>query len=252
MLQNYYIERINSPTDPRLEYAYESLLRPNFSPGEIEPIEKLRSLIEKTASKAAKNPLVLMVAYNNHNNNPESLISGNILDFGEVGCGAIGYTVTKTGYRRKGLASSLVGAFEKQIHENFEKPKLVIIEMRRGSKGFWDKVGYGHVQDRRKNVEYYQPPMDFNFKTGEPLYGEVRETLMAKFLNGEKDREEFRKWLMRSVEEVSKEWYAPEAARFKTEGAHQNALDYTRKVVQTNLHSIRNATKLRLPNYRMR
>jgi len=250
MLRSYHIERIINPRDPRLEYVYESLLQPYFSPSEIEPIEKIRTLIENTTNKTAKNPLVLMVAYNNHNNDPASLISGNILDFGEIGCGAIGYTVTRKEHRRKGLASSLVDEFEKQICKNYKHPKLVITEMRRGSSGFWDKVGYSNVLNGRKNVTYYQPPMDFNFKTGELLYGEVRETLIAKFLNGEKDREEFRKWLMRSVEEVSKEWYAPESVRFETGNSYQNAINYTRKVVQSNLDHIRDSPELRLPMHR--
>jgi GNAT superfamily N-acetyltransferase len=251
MLRNYYIERIINPKDTRLEYIYESLLQPNFSPGEIEPIEKLRTLIENTANKTTRNPLVLMVVYNNHDNNPASLINGNILDFGEVGCGAIGYTVTKEEHRRKGLASSLVEAFEQQISKNNRHPKVSILEGRRGSGGFWDKIGYGKVQDGKVNVVYHQPPIEFDFRTGDPVFGEIRETLKAKPLNGERGREDFRKWLMRSVEGMSREWYLPERTRFETERAYRSAVRNSERTVQTNLDSIRDAVKLRLSNHRM-
>jgi hypothetical protein len=250
MLRSYHIERVISPNDPRLEYVYESLLQPYFSPSEIEPIEKIRTLMENTASRTAKNPLVLMVAYSNHHNNPASLISGNILDFGKIGCGAIGYTVTREEHRKKGLASSLVKAFEGQIHKNYKHPKLVITEMRRGSSGFWDKVGYGKVQNEGRNVVYHQPPIDFNSTNGEPLYGKVRETLIVKSLNGNKDREDLRTWLMRGVEEVSREWYTPERSSFETEEAYQNALSHNEKVVQSNISSIRSSPKLKLYSHR--
>lgn len=251
MLKNYYIERVISPDDPRLEYIYESLLQPNFSPGEIEPIEILKTSIENTANNTTRNPLVLMVAYNNHDNDPASLINGNILDFGEVGCGAIGYTVTKEEHRRKGLASSLVEAFEQQISKNNRHPKVSILEGRRGSGGFWDKIGYGKVQGGKVNVVYHQPSIEFDFRTGEPVFGVVKETLRAKPLDGERDREDFRKWLIKSVEEMSGEWYLPERTAFEAEGAYRNAVRNSERTVKTNLDSIRNAVKLRLSNHRM-
>lgn len=250
MLQDYHIERVASPDDSRLEYVYERLMKPNFSPGEIDPLEKTRTFIENTANGAAKNPLVLMVAYSNHDDDPASMINGHLLDFGEIGCGAIGYIVTREEHRKKGLASSLLSAFERQIQRSYEHPKLVISERRRCSGGFWDKVGYGKVQNERRNVAYYQPPIDFNPTNGEPLYGEVRETLIAKSLNGNKDREDLRTWLMRSVEEVSKEWYTPERASFETEEAYQNALNHNEKVVQSNISSIRSSPKLKLYSHR--
>jgi GNAT superfamily N-acetyltransferase len=251
MLRNYYIERIIKPTDARLEYVYESLFKPNFSPDEIEPIEKLRTLLNKTATGATKNPLVLMVAYTNHHNNPASLISGNVLDFGDVGCGAIGYAVTREEHRRKGLARSLVNAFEEQISKNNRHPKVSVSEMRRGSSGFWDKVGYGKVMDGSRNISYFQPPMEFDPITGEPLFREVRETLIAKPLNGERDKEDFRKWLMRSIGGMSGEWYLPERSVFENEEAYRNAVRNSERVVQANLYSIRDAAKLRLSNQRL-
>ena len=246
MLKNYYIERIIDPNDLRLQYIYESLLQPNFSPDEIEPIKKLRTLIENTVNKTTRNPLVLMVAYDNRDENPVSLINGNILDFGEVGCGAIGYTVTKKEHRRKGLASSLVKAFEEQIRKNNRCPKVSIVESRRGSGGFWDKVGYRKVQNGRTNIVYYQPPIDFDFRTGEPVFGTVKETLRAKPLNEEMGIEDFRKWLAISVKEMSGEWYLPERTNFETERAYRNAVRNSERTVKTNLDSIRDTVKLRL------
>jgi GNAT superfamily N-acetyltransferase len=251
MLRNYYIERITNPRDTRLEYVYESLFKPNFSPSEIEPIEKLRTLIENTTNKTTNNPLVLMVAYTNHHNDPASLISGNILDFGDIGCGAIGYTVTRKEHRRKGLASSLVEAFEEQIQKNNTHPKVSVLEGRRGSGGFWDNIGYGKVLDGKKIVTYHQPPIDFDFRTGEPIFGEVKETLLAKPLNGVRDREDFRKWLMRSVKGMSGEWYAPRREAFETEGAYRNAVRSSERTVQSNLDFIKSAVKLRPSNQRM-
>ena len=248
MQKKFRVERITNPEDTRLIYAHRELLQRYFSPGEVEPIGKIQMLIEKANDKTAKNPLVLMIAYHPiDENNPASLVSGNIINGDEECFGAIGYTVTLESLRKQGLASSLVDAFEGEVRDHHQNSRLIIMEGKRSSSGFWEKKGYLKVLDGKRNVNYCQSPLDFDPKTGEPLYEEVKETLRAKPLQEKKtEKEELRHCLLKSLEGISREWFTPKREKFETGEAYQRAMEYAEKVIQRNLESIRKSSKLRL------
>lgn len=243
MNQDYRLERIVDPNDPRLEYVYRKLLDVYFLRSEIDPIRKTRQFIE-TTMKSTINPYFLLVAFHSDMKEPVALLSGHAI---EGGYGAIGYIATVKEYREKGIAKALLSMFEAEVSKHSEHPKLVITEGTQASGMFWEAVGYIKVQDGDKEVGYFQPPVDFESTTGEPVQKEVKETLRFKILyKGKLRMRDLREWLIQAVNETSNVWYIPKREKFHSDEAFQNALKYARKIIESNVDNIRNSRRLNI------
>jgi hypothetical protein len=243
MNPDYHLERIVDPNDPRLEYIYRKLLDVYFLRSEIDPIKKTRQFIENI-SKSSVNPYFLIVAFYSGSKEPVALLSGHAI---EGGYGAVGYIATMKEHREKGIATALLCAFEEEVCKHSKLPKLVITEGTQASGVFWDAVGYIKVQDGNKEVTYFQPPVDFESTTGEPVQKEVRETLRFKMLYKGKLRiEDLREWLIQAVNETSNVWYIPKREKFHSDEAFQNASQYARKIIESNVNNIRKSRRLNI------
>jgi len=243
MNSEYRLERIVDTNDPRLEYIYRKMLDVYFLRSEIDPIRKTRQFIENT-SKSNVNPYFLIVAFHSDSEEPVALLSGHAI---EGGYGAIGYIATMKEHREKGLATALLSAFEEKVREHSEYPKLVITEGTQASGIFWDRVGYVKAQDGTKEVIYFQPPVDYDSTTGEPVQKEVKETLRFKILYKEKPLvKDLQEWLIQAVNETSNVWYVPKREKFRSDDAFQNASRYARKIIESNVENIRKARTLKI------
>jgi GNAT superfamily N-acetyltransferase len=243
MNPDYHLERLVDPNDPRLEYIYRKLLDVYFLRAEIDPIRKTRQFIENT-SKSTVNPYFLIVAFRSDSKEPVALLSGHAI---EGGYGAIGYIATMKEHREKGIAAALLSAFEEQVCKHSRLPKLVITEGTQASGLFWDAVGYIKVQDGNKEVTYFQPPVDFESATGQPVQKEVKETLRFKILyKGKLRMKDLREWLIQAVDETSNVWYIPKREKFLSDEAFQNASKYARKIIESNVNNIRKSRRLNI------
>jgi len=243
MNPDYHLERLVDPNDPRLECIYRTLLDVYFLRAEVDPIRKTRQFIENTC-KSTVNPYFLIVAFRSDSKEPVALLSGHAI---EGGYGAIGYIATMQEHREKGIATALLSAFEEEVCKHSNLPKLVITEGTQASGLFWDAVGYIKVQDGNKEVTYFQPPVDFESTTGQPVQKEVKETLRFKLLYKGKLRiKDLREWLIQAVDETSNVWYIPKKEKFHSDEAFQNASEYARKIIDSNVNNIRKSRRLNI------
>ena len=106
-----------------------------------------------------------------------------------------GYTVADSNLRRSGLGSQLnKAAFEfglKKAQENKQEVKALITEAVPTSEPFRNSLGYGRLyfEDKDGNIRevpYVEPPLDWNFETGEPETEAVNGHLMMRMVNGDK------------------------------------------------------------------
>lgn len=195
---------------------------PYFKEEELDPLKVVK------ADAGEKNTYLIAIF---QGKKPISFIEG----YGfKNGYGAIGYIATDKKHRRKGLATSVLDMYEKELGNDV---KLILAEAVKGSRLFWGSVGFRLVA----GVTYFSPPIEFDPKTGKPIHPEVKEQLRVK-PSGDIDK----KCLADGVRTMCEEWYTPEEDDFDTKGAYKEAENYVSRIIERNLNSIENLDKIKL------
>ncbi|MBX3063120.1 MAG: GNAT family N-acetyltransferase [Anaerolineae bacterium] len=145
-----------------------------------------------------------------------SVITGDYISFSRIArygysMAGIGQLVTRTGeqWRGQGHGTALVRAFEaeceKMAQARGEQMKTYLVESEGDAQRFWAKMGYRWVVNSR----YYQPPIDWDYETGERRFDEVPELLMIKVV-GQPDSQSIDSQLLRdTVRATYLDWYIP-------------------------------------------
>lgn len=148
-----------------------------------------------------------------------SVITGDYISFDKIGrsgesMAGIGQLATLAGgqWRGQGHGTALVRAFEaecdKMAQARNETMKTYLVESEGDAQRFWAKMGYRWVVNSR----YFQPPIDWDYETGERHFDEVPELLMVKVI-GQPNSQSIDSQLLRdTVRATYLDWYTPKQA----------------------------------------
>jgi len=241
--KKFRIEVIEKGDDPRINNVHR-LLKKTFGAEEVDPPKVTREAVDGYSPDWDMYfPKYRIVIVKDELDRIISVFTGAQLDIldekgnptGET-VYSVGYAVTSTTARQKGLAreayiSALIDA-SKEAKRQGKILKYAIGECTYTSEKFWNSVGWRRVYVKTGDNEftelrYVQPALDFNEETGKPSEdaGECPEHLMIDCFGMNPSAEELKR-LHDALLHYNGDW--PEAA-FKDKKAYHIHINYMQK-----------------------
>lgn len=195
--EKFHIETIERGDDPKLEDVQKLFLEV-FGEEEVDPIEIMRGGVDGITPFKTKDIPYRVVTIRNEQGGLVTVLGGAPLelldnDGKKMGDSAyfVGYAVSDPNVRQKGLAreayiSALIDA-QKGAEKAGSTLKFAIGECTDTSEHFWNNVGWKRIYGQKgekgeySELEYVQPALDFDKKTGGVAEGagEAKEHLMV-------------------------------------------------------------------------
>ena len=243
------IERVTSSEDPRVEKVQE-LLAQEFGREEVDIPEVTRAAIDGKATSGESTTRYIVCVAQNEQGEIVGVTNGAVLHLRDEEFEAVGnetqafiaYTTSLEPYRRKGVASELFKTFQAEAEKEAQSRGVTIVAYtaeatnKPGSEQFLNSRDMREVYISQRNgrryqeVQYYQPPVNWNKETGEPAEGAgtVPEHLMImlanreKTISGDKVME-----MVRGIYEYNNYWFE---TPFASEDAYETHNEFIGKI----------------------
>jgi GNAT superfamily N-acetyltransferase len=200
--ERFTVERLTSPEDPRVQEVQRMLSR-RFGKEEVDPIEVMKQSMTGRMDTGEEVPRLLVNVVQDERGKVVALATGAAVELvdekGNLSASKAllldAYTIVPEKLRAKGVAEHLFQAREEAARKDAQSRGLeiagYIVEDGGRDEEFYNRQGAKRVYIEKGKgmfveVPYFQPPLDWDQKTGKPAgdAGTVAEHLMIKLFSG--------------------------------------------------------------------